>query len=67
MASTSDDNGKNGTVMRNAAHTVKALALATQALHADNLGSLVTDVAPPLHVSTTFRYPKDAETWECEV
>ena len=31
----------------------------TQALHADESLDLFTDVAPPIHVSTTFRYPKD--------
>ncbi|KAJ5575374.1 hypothetical protein N7450_009273 [Penicillium hetheringtonii] len=30
---------------------------ATQALHADNRLNLVTDVAPPIHLSTTFRHP----------
>ncbi|KAJ5627787.1 Pyridoxal phosphate-dependent transferasemajor regionsubdomain 2 [Penicillium lividum] len=33
--------------------------LATQALHADDRLNLVTDVAPPIHLSTTFRYPDD--------
>ncbi|KAJ6032040.1 hypothetical protein N7540_002772 [Penicillium herquei] len=32
---------------------------ATQALHADDRLNLVTDVAPPLHLSTIFRYPSD--------
>ncbi|KAJ5553638.1 Pyridoxal phosphate-dependent transferase major region subdomain 2 [Penicillium frequentans] len=32
---------------------------ATQALHADDRLNLVTDVAPPIHLSTTFRYPDD--------
>lgn len=31
----------------------------TQALHADDRYNLVTDVAPPIHLSTTFRYPGD--------
>lgn len=31
----------------------------TQALHADESLDVFTDVAPPIHVSTTFRYPKD--------
>ncbi|KAF7588347.1 hypothetical protein BBP40_005875 [Aspergillus hancockii] len=29
----------------------------TRALHADDLLNLVTDVAPPIHLSTTFRFP----------
>ncbi|KAJ5676855.1 uncharacterized protein N7477_002488 [Penicillium maclennaniae] len=32
---------------------------ATQALHADDRLNLVTDVAPPIHLSTTFRYSHD--------
>lgn len=31
----------------------------TQALHADDRLNLVTDVAPPIHLSTTFRYSND--------
>ena len=31
----------------------------TLALHADDRLNVVDDVAPPIHVSTTFRYPKD--------
>ncbi|KAJ5664473.1 Pyridoxal phosphate-dependent transferase major region subdomain 2 [Penicillium longicatenatum] len=31
----------------------------TQALHADDRLNLVTDVAPPIHLSTIFRYPED--------
>lgn len=34
-------------------------ALATLALHADDPLNVVDDVAPPMHVSTTFRYPHD--------
>ncbi|KAH8692352.1 cystathionine gamma-synthase [Talaromyces proteolyticus] len=33
--------------------------LATLAIHADNPLNKVTDVAPPIHLSTTFRYPDD--------
>ncbi|KAI9729315.1 MAG: hypothetical protein M1834_006986 [Cirrosporium novae-zelandiae] len=35
--------------------------LATQALHADEAIKDVPDVAPPIHVSTTFRYPENPE------
>ncbi|KAL3466409.1 pyridoxal phosphate-dependent transferase [Aspergillus heterothallicus] len=31
----------------------------TRALHADDYLNLVTDVAPPIHLSTTFRYPRE--------
>jgi hypothetical protein len=34
---------------------------ATKALHADDALNLVTDVAPPIHLSTTFRYPNDPD------
>ncbi|KAL4806654.1 pyridoxal phosphate-dependent transferase [Aspergillus unguis] len=33
----------------------------TKALHADDYLNLVTDVAPPIHLSTTFRFPRDPE------
>jgi hypothetical protein len=39
--------------------TTHNLSPATLAIHADDVLNNVTDVAPPLHVSTTFRYPKD--------
>lgn len=32
---------------------------ATYGIHADNRVNVLTDVAPPLHTSTTFRYPRD--------
>ena len=35
------------------------LSPSTQAIHADDPLNLLTDVAPPIHVSTTFRYDKD--------
>lgn len=31
----------------------------TAALHADDRLNLVMDVAPPIHLSTTFRYSND--------
>lgn len=34
---------------------------ATRSLHADDPVNVVTDVAPPLHVATTFRYPNNPE------
>jgi hypothetical protein len=34
---------------------------ATQALHADASLRLVNDIAPPIHVSSTFSYPDDPE------
>ena len=38
---------------------IATLSPATQAIHADDSLNLVDDVAPPIHVSTTFRYNKD--------
>ncbi|KAJ9645416.1 uncharacterized protein PV06_07884 [Exophiala oligosperma] len=40
---------------------ISSLSPATQAIHADDPLNLVDDVAPPIHVSTTFRYEKDPE------
>lgn len=37
------------------------ISLATQVMHADALLNGHTDVAPPIHVATTFRYDKDPE------
>lgn len=33
------------------------LDISTLAIHADDSLALTADVAPPIHVSTTFRYP----------
>jgi len=37
------------------------LSLSSQAVHADDFLNVEQDVAPSLHVSTTFRYPKDPD------
>jgi hypothetical protein len=34
---------------------------ATSALHADDPLNIIDDVAPPLHVSTTYRYPQNPD------
>lgn len=34
---------------------------ATLAVHADDVVNNVTDVAPPIHLSTTFRYHKNPD------
>jgi cystathionine gamma-synthase len=36
------------------------LAASTSAIHADDSTNILTDVAPAIHTSTTFRYPRDA-------
>lgn len=38
-------------------------AKGTLALHADASQNIVSDVAPPLHLSTTFRYPEVLIPW----
>lgn len=40
---------------------LETLSPSTRAVHADDPLNVVTDVAPPVHVSTTFRYPSDPE------
>ncbi|KIV81752.1 hypothetical protein PV11_03914 [Exophiala sideris] len=40
---------------------ITSLSPATQAIHADDPLNHLTDVAPPIHVSTTFRYDKDPD------
>lgn len=32
---------------------------ATHGIHADDRTNILTDIAPPIHTSTTFRYPRD--------
>lgn len=39
--------------------TMSSPGASTRLLHADDSLNLVTDVAPPMHLSTTFRYPSD--------
>jgi hypothetical protein len=41
--------------------SIKAQSPATIALHADDPLNVVDDVAPPMHVSTTYRYPHNPE------
>jgi cystathionine beta-lyase/cystathionine gamma-synthase len=36
-----------------------SLSLSTQSVHADDHLNVVDDVAPPVHITTTFRYPRD--------
>lgn len=37
------------------------IGTSTRSLHADDTLNVVTDVAPPIHVATTFRYPDDPD------
>jgi len=34
---------------------------ATYGIHADDRVNVLTDVAPPIHTSTTFRYPRNPD------
>lgn len=38
-----------------------SLSISTQAVHADDVLNNVDDVAPPIHVAATFRYPRAAD------
>ncbi|KAJ5730890.1 trans-sulfuration enzyme [Penicillium malachiteum] len=39
-----------------------SIGTSTRSLHADDVLNIVSDVAPPMHLSTTFRYSNDPET-----
>lgn len=44
-----------------AAPFVGVLGAATRAIHADDELNTLTDVAPPMHVATTFRYSSNPD------
>jgi cystathionine beta-lyase len=65
-ASTGDANGAHASAVEQLSNSLKATHLqnvspSTLALHADDPLNVVTDVAPPMHLSTTFRYARDPE------
>jgi cystathionine gamma-synthase len=39
----------------------RELSLASRSVHADDYTNTHTAVAPPMHVSTTFRYPRNPD------
>ncbi len=43
-------------------HGLARLSLSSKTVHADDFLNTEPDVAPSLHVSTTFRYNRDPET-----
>ena len=43
------------------AASTAAAGSSTRSLHADDELNVVTDVAPPLHLSTTYRYPENPD------
>ncbi|KAL9043466.1 MAG: hypothetical protein Q9214_003349 [Letrouitia sp. 1 TL-2023] len=55
MAATNDDQHIN------IPHTRQSLTFPTQAIHGDDYLNTTSDVAPPLHLSTTFRYADNPE------
>ena len=42
-------------------HGLSKLSLSSQTIHADDFLNQSQDVAPPLHVSTTFRYSRNPD------
>lgn len=42
-------------------HGLANLSLSSKTIHADDYLNEGTDVAPPMHVSTTFRYDRDPD------
>lgn len=40
-------------------HGLSQLSLSSKTVHADDYLNVGQDVAPPLHISTTFRYNRD--------
>ena len=47
---------------RGQARLKRHLSLSSKTIHADDYLNKGTDVAPPLHVSTTFRYARDPDS-----
>ncbi|CAH0057855.1 unnamed protein product [Clonostachys solani] len=43
------------------AEALPGLSTSTQSIHGDDVLNYVDDVAPPIHVAATFRYPRDPE------
>jgi hypothetical protein len=57
-------NGTNGTQYQKdhaPSQGMSSLSLSSQAIHADDFLNVNQDVAPALHVSTTFRYSSDPD------
>ena len=44
--------------------TDSSLPYPTLLVHADDHLSVTTDIAPPLHPSTTYHYPRNVEDWK---
>ncbi|KAI0136424.1 Cys/Met metabolism PLP-dependent enzyme-domain-containing protein [Xylariales sp. AK1849] len=63
------DSTINSTYSQSPATRLQHLSLSTQTIHADDFLNSHQDVAPPMHVSTTFRYsrnPDELKQWANE-
>ncbi|KAL3424872.1 Cys/Met metabolism PLP-dependent enzyme [Phlyctema vagabunda] len=58
----SQNNNKEDHDPKSAHGLASGLSLASLTVHADDYLNSGVDVAPPMHVSTTFRYPRDPES-----
>lgn len=59
-------NGYENGIDHSPDHGLASLSLSSKTVHADDYLNRGQDVAPPLHVSTTFRYdhdPNALKTW----
>ncbi len=59
--STNGTNGEQYQKDRPPSHIMSSLSLSSRAIHADDFLNVNQDVAPALHVSTTFRYSKNPD------
>ncbi|KAI9053485.1 hypothetical protein LZ554_002440 [Drepanopeziza brunnea f. sp. 'monogermtubi'] len=60
MAKRVEKNRVENTQDHSSSHGLANLSLASKAIHADDYLNEGSDVAPPMHVSTTFRYNRDS-------
>jgi len=63
MSTTQDreENLPNNPTDRTLDASISKLSLSSQTIHADDFLNQGQDVAPPLHLSTTFRYNKNPD------
>ena len=59
-----DGSGTIGTGTETAASRLEHLSLSARTVHADDYLNSHPAVAPPMHVSTTFRYSRDPDLLE---
>jgi len=56
-----DLNGQQNGEGHKTDHGLSSLSLSSKTVHADDFLNHGQDVAPPMHLSTTFRYNKDPD------